>query len=457
MNNQQNISESLRFQEILLETFFSRLTWVSTASAIVTITYSFVLINFISSLAALLWCSLTVFINALRFISAKKFIRDPSFFSFNQWIRIHSVLSLLIGMCWGFITVFTINKFPMSAELVTLAYLTGMVAGGAVSNIAHKRTAIIYVMLFFVPYLVKLSIESRDYYIVMVIGVLALMFILVQMIFNLGEILIRSIKLSIDRENLLEQLSDKFELEQQLQQEKIKALQSSKLASLGELAAGVAHEINNPLTIAIGRIDLLIHKIGLNGSQGHELIHQLTSIRDANRRVASIVLSMRNLSRLKDDVELQNFTLKEFIEIVSPLYEPRLTFSDVKIEYDLKECIIHADKGEVSQVLLNLINNSIDAVKGEPALKRLIRVYADSDEKYVLLKVENSGELIPQEIQDKIFEPFFTSKKVGEGTGLGLSLSRNIMERNGGSLYLDKQSAQKTVFVMKLQKMKQNN
>jgi C4-dicarboxylate-specific signal transduction histidine kinase len=157
---------------------------------------------------------------------------------------------------------------------------------------------------------------------------------------------------------------------------------------------------------------------------------------------------MKNLSRMKDEAELQDFCISELVDIVKPLVQSKLKHSSILLIEDFENFDVKSDKGEISQVLLNLIHNAADAIGGTED-KKWIKLSSFKKSGYVYLSVSDSGEGIPQDKISKIFQPFFTTKEVGEGTGLGLSLSKNIMTRNGGDLEYDSESLN-TTFNMKM-------
>lgn len=240
-------------------------------------------------------------------------------------------------------------------------------------------------------------------------------------------------------------------LEQEVQEEKLKALQNSRLASLGEMAGGVAHEINNPLTLIHSSV-MVIRKMHQKKLLSDELLlDHLKDIEDTVSRISQIVTGLRNLSRDTDSEGISEFSLRDVLTDVLSICSERFRINDVDFRMDTSDPYfdlqIESRRVQLSQVLLNLFTNSYDAIA--TLEQKWISITVRRNGGRIYLKLKDSGSGIPIEIQEKIFNPFFTTKDVGKGTGLGLSLSKTLIERNGGQLYLDNDSPH-TCFIIEL-------
>jgi two-component system NtrC family sensor kinase len=212
------------------------------------------------------------------------------------------------------------------------------------------------------------------------------------------------------------------------------------MASLGELVAGVAHEINNPLAFVISHLDtsrraLREFHAGLGeGSQaGNEHWQRAQSrLEEMNlglARIRDLVLKLRSFSRL-DEGELKQVSMRECVESVLTILGHRVNQA-IEIETDLREPdLIECYPGPLNQALMNLVSNALDAVEGGG--KIWIRAGCEGDG-YVL-RISDNGAGIPSGIRDRVVEPFFTTKPVGKGTGLGLSITFSIVQKHGGTL-----------------------
>lgn len=231
------------------------------------------------------------------------------------------------------------------------------------------------------------------------------------------------------------------EQEQELAREKEARFQSSKMVALGEMAGGVAHEINNPLTIIEGFSINLIRRFEKNIEIDKEKItRSLEKIIDASQRISKIVRGLKSFARDDRGDDSINFSLNEMIEETLSFCQQRFHNNGVDFTYtELKdgEVNIHGHPIQISQVLLNLLNNAFDAILlddqiADKWIKLLITRKNIEGVDSVELRVIDAGRGIPERLHRKMMEPFFTTKEVGKGTGLGLSISKGIIQKHNG-------------------------
>jgi len=242
-------------------------------------------------------------------------------------------------------------------------------------------------------------------------------------------------------------------LEQSLDEERAAAFASSKLASLGEMAAGIAHEINNPLTVIQGRgiqLQKLLESANPDLKKAREWLRQ---IEETTKRIAKIVSSMRSVARDGKLDRLEEVELGHIIEDVMAISRERFRSQEVEFKFDksLESNIIICRPVQMSQVFLNLIQNALDAIQelNERWIELTFSSHGECDE----IAFTDSGPGIPTSLAEKIMQPFFTTKANRQGTGLGLSISRKIIESHGGQLTID-QNHPHTRFVIRIPKVK---
>lgn len=232
-----------------------------------------------------------------------------------------------------------------------------------------------------------------------------------------------------------------------------RAMYASKLASLGELSAGIAHEVNNPLTIIEGAASLIKVLLKERPIDEKALEKSADKIIETSHRIAKIIKGLRMLSK---DAEEEPFNNISFFSIV----EPSLEISKNKLlTHNIKLTVINQDSDvdlfgneiQLGQVIMNLVSNAIDAVCSSDS-SRWIEIHYKPSFDWVDIDVIDSGTGIPSGIESKIMDPFFTTKESHQGTGLGLSISKKIIESHNGSLML-LTDAKNTTFRIRLPRM----
>jgi len=213
-------------------------------------------------------------------------------------------------------------------------------------------------------------------------------------------------------------------------------VETGKLASVGELAAGIAHEINNPVAIMVEEAgwieDLLEEEEFKDGENLSEFQRALQQIRTQGKRCKEITHKLLSFAR-KTDSRIQDVQLNELIEELIALSAQRAKFSNVDIHTDLQGdlCTIQISQSELQQVLLNLINNALDAMEKTGGT---LNISSQLEGDFIVVGVADDGPGIPGANLVRIFDPFFTTKPVGKGTGLGLSICYGIIKKMGGDI-----------------------
>lgn len=222
--------------------------------------------------------------------------------------------------------------------------------------------------------------------------------------------------------------------------QELRILQSSRMASLGEMASAIAHEINNPLAIISGQVDLLRSYAAKGEVPKDKLMTAIERVDKMALRVAVIIRGLRTFSRDGSGDPLETVPLGTLIEDTVALCQARFLNHGVNlavsIDKDSRTADLECRPTQISQVLVNLLNNAFDAAKDRP--ERWVNLDAEAFGDFVQIRVTDSGAGIPPEIQDKVMQPFFTTKSIGEGTGLGLSISLGIVSSHDGKLSIDK-------------------
>jgi two-component system NtrC family sensor kinase len=229
----------------------------------------------------------------------------------------------------------------------------------------------------------------------------------------------------------------------QLQANQVQLIQSTKMASLGELVAGIAHEINNPLAYvlshlrtsdaALARLEAALEpELSAETSALLERAHErITQSEAGAERIRDLVLKLRTFSRL-DEGEQKMVSVRESVLSVLTILEhrckDRISIQTSFGEPDLVECF----PGLLNQAVMNLVANAIDAIPGTGT----ISIATGGADGWYAISVTDTGSGIPEHLRERVVEPFFTTKPVGQGTGLGLSITHSIVQRHAGTLEL---------------------
>lgn len=230
-------------------------------------------------------------------------------------------------------------------------------------------------------------------------------------------------------------LSEKYQYEMH---EKTKSLMhTDKLTSIGMLSASIGHEVNNNMLILMGRINLLKNKIKSGKFDQEMMMADILKMETASQSILRIVRGLKIISRDGQSDPFTPVVLQTLIKDTLALHENQIKQAGIKmlVEVPNQPIVAYCRPSQIAQVILNLVNNSKDAILALP--ERRITVRLEREQNTIRLTIEDSGPGIPVNIRQRIFEPFYTTKQVGQGTGLGLGICRDIISSHHGKLYLD--------------------
>jgi two-component system, NtrC family, sensor kinase len=246
---------------------------------------------------------------------------------------------------------------------------------------------------------------------------------------------------------------------QKLRETQTHLIHSEKMAGLGQLVAGIAHEINNPLAFVLNNIFIvqeILEKLAAEGNESSpgvsarvsKMQTQIKGAQAGATRVKELVTKLRTFSRL-DEGTIKTINIHESIDSVL-LFLQHKTNGRIEVERSYGEVeMLTCLAGELNQVLMNIIANAIDAIDASGGPGRITIATGQQNGDFVI-RVRDTGKGIPEEIRNRIFEPFFTTKPIGQGTGLGLAISYGIMQAHQGSMEFSSEPGEGTEFVLKI-------
>ena len=246
----------------------------------------------------------------------------------------------------------------------------------------------------------------------------------------------------------------------ELEEAQAQLLQSEKMGAIGQLAAGVAHELNNPLGGILGYSQIALEKMSKIGhneideKQHEDYVRYLSEIEKQARRCKDIVQNLLKFSRLPKKVEFEQISINRVVRDTVTFIEHQLSMHQIELKLELSERIpdISGNAGQLQQVFMNLIINAMHASESGSCLKIKTQsspALGEFSGAIEIMFIDN-GCGIPQENFKKIFEPFFTTKELGKGTGLGLSVSYGIIRNHGGEIKVTSDEEKGTTFIVVL-------
>lgn len=254
----------------------------------------------------------------------------------------------------------------------------------------------------------------------------------------------RSVQQAVEKTKLAEELAENLS---ELKQAQAQVVQSAKLAGIGTLAAGLAHEINNPLTIVTGRAELFLTKLERDPAYGStpQAARDVRDIKAMGERMSTIMKQLLSYSRRAE--YLSEVDLEAILDDSVQLLNGSIQHKGINLVKQYGSVpLVRGVANQLQQVFVNLISNAIDAVPGQGTVT-VGTCYQDGTARVF---VQDTGAGIPPEIQERLFEPFFTTKDVGKGTGLGLYISHKIVTEHDGSIALESQVGRGTTVSVSL-------
>ncbi len=238
-------------------------------------------------------------------------------------------------------------------------------------------------------------------------------------------------------------LREKLAVENKLKQAQAQLAQSEKMASIGQLAAGVAHEINNPLTGILFYANLRLETMDPDDPDRPEVEAVTEDVQRCKEIVQNLLAYSRQSSPMKDIIQLNDLVDQSLCLIRDPKM-----FRNIEIQRDfcLQMVLVHVDKNQVSQVIINLVINAVSAMNHKGTLT--LRTHRDKSAGKAYLEVSDTGCGIDQDALSKIFDPFYTTKPPGEGTGLGLSTAYGLVKENKGEIHVKQTGPGGTTFLL---------
>ena len=231
----------------------------------------------------------------------------------------------------------------------------------------------------------------------------------------------------------------------------VQLVHASKSAALGEMAGGLSHEVNNSLMVILGTIRQLERKLKTNSHEDPDYKVKISKMVESIQKINTVIEGLKYFSLEQDQIPREIVSLKDIIERTLNYSQEMLKAHAIELSVEpIPEAAISCHPMELTQAMFSVIKNADEAlVRLKDPSERWIKIRFGRGHKKILIKIVNGGPMIPGEIREKVFQPFFTTKDVGEGTGLSLSIAKGILRDHGGDITFE-ESESSTCFILEL-------
>ncbi len=401
---------------------------------------------------------IALFCSTIRLILGIKVSRE-GLKAMYKWSRLHGVLIVISSTCLGILCAmgFWDPQNPDSKIFVTSFLVSAIMAGSATSLSLSPRISAYFLLLVGVIPGLFLAFSSHNGDLPYGVWTVFVFTFVVYVYGNSREFYQTMVTryeteeaLNVEKQNLTLAIQQLENTQDELLNQKSRAEYSAKLASLGEMAGGIAHEINTPLNVILLSAEQQMELLDDKQLDRQTMRASIEKVQSTTNRIATIVRGLRTFARdgAKDPIEA--IPVQTLIDnTLSLCYEKfKLANVDLRLPAPTK-LVLRCRPVQISQVMLNLLNNSFEAIRDLP--QKWIAIDVSDLGEQIEIRITDSGSGIAPEIQAEIFRPFYTTKEIGKGTGLGLSISRGLIEAHHGQLYVDTDH-QHTSFVIRLPK-----
>ncbi|MDO9181681.1 MAG: ATP-binding protein [Bacteriovorax sp.] len=416
--------------------------------AIFTFFYGFSIIKYLFIVKAL--AVLILIISITRFILNREILK-ADYVSAKNW-KIQKILIWINSIAWGIILNLASFELKLSGIhfIVVTTFLAGFVGASIVTLSYFSELFLPFQFLLLLPQIaiiIYFYFSSNRINNLPLIILYAMYFMYqIRIFLSYRREMIRLFKYQISLENK----NNKLKASQlALIEQSILLAHASRLGALGEMSATITHEINNPIAIVSASSKMISKEIDKELSQKDVILLNIDRINHAVSRIVKIIKGLNNLAYQSDHLPKEDTSLVEIIDETTFFCKDIVNSQNIKLIIgNTPNVLIFCHSVQISQVLINLIKNATDVLCTEELpSEKWISIQFINNEKKLEILVSNGGTKISPEIGSKIFKPFFTTKKIGSGTGIGLTISTRIMNEHNGSIMLD-YNADYTTFVL---------
>lgn len=392
-----------------------------------------------------------MFVSAImRFLSAKKYLKTPT----DRAWRLIEVSVWMNSLAWA--SVGGLASYELRNTGLDFAVLVTMVAGtvsGSLVTLSNSRTLYLpFLLACMLPLFTVAGFrwqttgEAGHFY--LMISYTVFMIYQYLQFRKVGDLQAERLGTQVDLESSLTELKNSQDA---FVKQTAKLFHASKLSALGEMAGGLSHEVNNSLMTIMGSIDQLDRYLHRDGVETPEYRRKIQNSKDAIHQIKTVIDGLRFFSQQGDDAEKADRPLEEIIHRTLNFCNEMIKANEITmIVAPVPPIMVHCNPMQITQILFYVTKNAFDALEEvTDPMKRWIRISFVEKDHDVEIRVMNGGPQMDPDVKSRLFQPFFTTKEVGKGTGLSLSISKGIALANEGDIYLD-DSADCTTFALKI-------
>jgi len=381
--------------------------------------------------------TVTSLINVFRFFFSLHVIRNPNWRSF--YTKVAKALILANGSSWAVFFSVLLQNQALNSEVfyLTIVMASAFVAASITHLCVYRGTALLFNLIVMMPFMVfriLAFLETGNQKFLLIPGVLGtLLFFCIFYTENAYQTLVGRIRNEIALREANRELADSKE---KLIEQTTKMIHASRLSSVGEMAGGIAHEVNNPLAMILGHVQHLQRTLTVGTEVKKDLLLERTrKIEAAVERISKIIKGLKQFSQQSELEPLHPVPVSQIVQETVDLCGEKFKNQGIELSVHCSVAsVVDCRSVQISQILVNLLNNAYDEVRGVESGR--VSLSCEASETEVRIRVANTGLLISNEVRLRLFQPFFTTKEIGKGTGLGLSISRGLARDHGGDLTL---------------------
>lgn len=422
-------SNPIEVNRLRVQVLYRQTLFVQIAGFLNAVLYAYLMLDYVEKTMLVSWIvvSGTIYVSRYSLHTWFNLVKSKQPFDPAFWENVFTSGVFTSGLVWSFAGLYFMPLRDL-AQCAFLGFLlAGITAAAAAAYITSLRAILAFLLPAVLPFAYRLFQGGTPFHYSMSFLTLLYAVVIASAMASIHKIALESIVLRFEKDHALKELRETQAL----------IINSAKMAALGEMAGGVAHEINTPLGVLQFSADALVKEAQKDQIDSKKLLEMAKKLEAMISRISKIVKNLMSFAGQDEQDAPVALSVKQLLIETLDFCQSRFQNHGIVLELDPvpENLIIRGKSAQISHAILNLLNNSFDAVANKPHPRVVISVAENDDE--VFFSITDNGDGIPIEICEKIMQPFFTTKDIGKGAGLGLSVSLGIARSHHGNLALE--------------------